>query len=54
MLEKINFNDRDTLYILGDVVDRGANGIKVLQDMMGQPSVPLKNKNLQRSKTRVK
>lgn len=39
MLEKINFNDRDTLYILGDVVDRGANGIKVLQDMMLRPNV---------------
>ena len=34
MLEKINFTDGDTLYILGDVVDRGPDGIKILQDMM--------------------
>ena len=26
MLEKINFSDEDTLYLLGDYVDRGDNG----------------------------
>ncbi len=39
MLEKINFNDSDTLYILGDVVDRGDGGIKILQDMMMRKNV---------------
>lgn len=39
MLEKINFTDGDTLYILGDVVDRGPDGIKILQDMMIRPNV---------------
>lgn len=39
MLAKINFTDRDTLYILGDVVDRGPDGIKILQDMMIRPNV---------------
>ena len=34
MLDKINFSDEDTLYILGDVTDRGEDGIKILQDMM--------------------
>lgn len=34
MLRKINFSDSDTLYVIGDVVDRGDEGIKVLQDMM--------------------
>ena len=34
MLEKINFGDNDTLYILGDIVDRGPDGIKILQDTM--------------------
>lgn len=34
MLEKIHFSDSDTLYILGDVIDRGADGIKILLDMM--------------------
>lgn len=34
MLEKICFNDSDTLYVLGDVLDRGPEGLKILQDMM--------------------
>lgn len=34
MLELINFNNDDTLYILGDVIDRGKDGIKVLSDIM--------------------
>ncbi len=35
MLDKIGFsNERDILFVLGDVVDRGPNGIKVLQLMM--------------------
>ena len=33
-LEMINFNDRDELYVLGDIVDRGEEPIKLLQDMM--------------------
>ena len=39
MLEKINFSDDDTLYILGDIVDRGADGIKILQDIMKRKNV---------------
>ncbi len=39
MLEKIGFSDEDTLYILGDVCDRGEDGIKILQDMMTRPNV---------------
>jgi len=34
MLEKINLTDEDTLFVLGDVIDRGKGGIKILQDMM--------------------
>lgn len=34
LLTKINLRDEDTLYVLGDVIDRGRSGIKVLQDMM--------------------
>ena len=33
MLEKISFSKEDTLYILGDVVDRGPDGIKILLDI---------------------
>lgn len=39
MLDKINFSDEDTLYILGDVTDRGEDGIKILQDMMKRKNV---------------
>ena len=33
MLKKIHFNDEDTLYILGDVIDRGNQSIELLKDM---------------------
>lgn len=39
MLEKINFSDTDTLYILGDVIDRGDGGIKILFDMMKRKNI---------------
>ena len=39
MLEKINFGAADTLYVLGDVIDRGDGGIDILLDMMQRPNV---------------
>lgn len=39
ILEKINFNDNDTLYILGDIVDRGPDGIKILMDIYNRKNV---------------
>ena len=39
MLDEINLCDGDTLYILGDVVDRGDGGIKILQDMMNRNNI---------------
>ena len=33
MLEKISFSEEDTLYIVGDILDRGPNGLKILLDM---------------------
>ena len=39
MLEKINFSDEDTLYILGDIVDWGPDGIKIYKDMMKRKNV---------------
>jgi len=38
-LESIQFNEEDTLYVLGDVVDRGPDGIEILQDMMMRSNV---------------
>lgn len=39
MLELIHFNAEDTLYVLGDVIDRGEQGIQILLDMMERPNV---------------
>lgn len=39
LLEKLCFSGRDTLYVLGDVIDRGPDGIKILQDMNARPNV---------------
>ncbi len=39
MLEAIQFKSTDTLYILGDVIDRGPDGCKILLDMMCRPNV---------------
>ncbi len=38
-LKTINLRDQDTLYVLGDVVDRGSDGIEILQDMMMRPNI---------------
>ena len=39
MLSKINFSCDDTLYILGDVVDRGNGGMKVILDAAARENV---------------
>lgn len=39
MLTKINFCDDDILFVLGDVIDRGPHGMKILQDMMMRTNV---------------
>ena len=39
MLEKINFSDSDTLYILGDFVDRGDEGLKIVLDVARRNNV---------------
>ena len=39
ILEMIHFSDDDTLYVLGDVVDRGPEPMRILQDMMLRPNV---------------
>ncbi len=41
MLEQIHFSDDDRLYILGDVIDRGSNGILLLQDIQSRENVTL-------------
>lgn len=39
MLSLLNLKGDDILYILGDVVDRGEGGIKILLDIMGRKNV---------------
>lgn len=39
MLKKIDLTENDTLYILGDIVDRGNDGIKILLDMMQHKNI---------------
>lgn len=41
LLEKIAFSDDDSLFVLGDVVDRGPEPIRVLQDMASRDNVYL-------------
>lgn len=39
MLEEINLQQEDTLYILGDVIDRGIGSIEILRDMIKRKNV---------------
>ena len=39
MLEAIGFGEDDTLYVLGDVLDRGPEPVRVLRDMAMRPNV---------------
>ena len=39
MLNTINFNQDDQLFILGDMIDRGSDGIDILFDVMKHPNV---------------
>ncbi len=39
MLETIEFSEEDTLYIIGDVIDRSPGGIDILQKIMTTPNM---------------
>lgn len=39
MLNLINFNDNDTLYVLGDICDRGKSPMKILLHMMEHDNI---------------
>ena len=38
LLNKIKLKETDTLYILGDVLDRGPNPVKTLFEIMSMPN----------------
>lgn len=39
MLEFIEFSDKDTLYIIGDVIDRYPGGIDLLKEIINEPNI---------------
>lgn len=39
LLKELSQREWDTLYVLGDIIDRGPDGIQILQDMMSRPNV---------------
>lgn len=39
LLEQVSFSDEDTLFVLGDVLDKGPEPIRLLQDMSMRPNV---------------
>lgn len=41
ILKQIKFSKKDTLYILGDVVDRGEAGIRILRRIMKTPNMKM-------------
>ena len=41
IMKQINLQPEDTLYVLGDVIDRYPDGIKILRQLMVMPNVKL-------------
>lgn len=41
LLDEIRFSDKDIMYILGDVIDRNEDGIKILKYCMGKKNIIL-------------
>lgn len=39
LIDKIGLKQTDTLYVLGDILDRGSHPIKVLRKLMKMPNV---------------
>jgi serine/threonine protein phosphatase 1 len=39
MLTKINFTDKDTLYILGDIIDRGPEPLEIYEYIKDKPNI---------------
>ena len=41
VMKQINLQPEDTLYVLGDVIDRHSDGIKILRKLMAMPNVKM-------------
>ena len=46
LLKRIHFGPDDTLYVLGDVIDRGPDGFKIMLDMAQRPNCSGQNMSL--------
>ena len=44
MLKEIEFSDDDFLYVLGDCIDRGPDGISIIQDIMNRKNAELEKR----------
>lgn len=41
VMKQMNLQPEDTLYVLGDVIDRGPDGIRILRELMVMPNVKM-------------
>ena len=41
LLDLIQFSDADHLYVIGDVIDRGAMGVDILDRIMAAPNMTM-------------
>lgn len=41
LLNKLKFSDDDFLYVVGDVIDRGRDGLKIILDVMSRPNMEM-------------
>lgn len=39
MLKKIQFDEHDVMYVLGDVIDRGPDGLHIIEDIMKRKNI---------------
>ena len=41
VMKQIDLQPEDTLYVLGDVIDRNADGVRILRELMAMPNVKM-------------
>ncbi len=45
LLKRIDFSLQDTMYVLGDVLDRGPSGFQILKDIISRPNMLMQKGN---------